>query len=78
MLEVINAGLNLSHKTLLQDVSLNVAPGELLAVCGPNGAGKSSLMRLISGELKPSTGDVRWHGHSLAEWPLLKLARQRA
>lgn len=78
MLEVINAGLYLSHKTLLQDVSLNVAPGELLAVCGPNGAGKSSLMRLISGELKPSTGDVRWHGHSLAEWPLLKLARQRA
>lgn len=78
MLEVINAGLNISHKTLLQEVSLSVAPGEFLAICGPNGAGKSSLMRLISGELAPSAGKVHWHGQALADWPLLKLARQRA
>ncbi|MCB5189696.1 heme ABC transporter ATP-binding protein [Methylobacillus arboreus] len=78
MLEVINTGLNIGSKTLLSDINLMIAPGELVAICGPNGAGKSSLIRLLSGELKPSVGEVLWDSKPLSEWSLLKLARQRA
>ncbi|ABE49875.1 heme ABC transporter ATP-binding protein [Methylobacillus flagellatus] len=78
MLEVIHTGLNIGSKTLLHDISFIIKPGEMVAICGPNGAGKSSLIRLLCGELKPSSGEVRWEGKSLAEWNLLQLARQRA
>lgn len=78
MLEISNISLKIHHRTLVDNISFKVQPGELVAICGPNGAGKSSLMRLISGELKPTNGKVSWHGTSLVDWPLLKLARHRA
>ena len=78
MLEISNVSLNIGRRKLVDDISFNVRPGELVAICGPNGAGKSSLMRLISGELKPTSGNVSWHGIALTEWNLLALARQRA
>ncbi|HEY3252356.1 MAG TPA: ATP-binding cassette domain-containing protein, partial [Polyangiaceae bacterium] len=42
----------------VQDVNLEVAPGELRSVIGPNGAGKSTLFHLIAGHLSPSVGRV--------------------
>lgn len=43
----------------LQDVSVTVAPGSLLAVAGPNGAGKSTFLKLAAGLLRPSAGTVQ-------------------
>jgi len=42
--------------TALDDVSLKVDPGEIVAVVGPNGAGKTTLLSIISGLIKPSAG----------------------
>jgi len=78
MLEISNISLSIGRRTLVENITFKVQPGELVAICGPNGAGKSSLMRLISGELKPTEGSVSWHGTQLAEWDLLALARHRA
>jgi len=48
------------------DVSLSVAPGEIVGLLGPNGAGKSTTMRAILGLLRPEVGSVRVLGHDVA------------
>jgi ABC-type Fe3+/spermidine/putrescine transport system ATPase subunit len=49
----------------LDDVSLQVASGELLAVLGPSGCGKTTLLRLIAGLQKPTNGDIQFDGVSV-------------
>jgi branched-chain amino acid transport system ATP-binding protein len=50
----------------LDDVTIGVAAGELLAVVGPNGAGKTTLVNLLTGLMKPTAGDVLFMGKSTA------------
>jgi branched-chain amino acid transport system ATP-binding protein len=45
-----------------RDVSMEVAPGELVGIIGPNGAGKSTLFELITGFYRPDAGEVRLDG----------------
>ena len=45
----------------LKDASIEVAPGEFLALVGPSGCGKSTLLRMIAGLLKPTAGEI-WFG----------------
>ena len=49
----------------VEDVSLEVRVGELHAIIGPNGAGKTTLINLLSGELAPSSGAIRFHGEDI-------------
>ncbi|HEY7618324.1 MAG TPA: ABC transporter ATP-binding protein [Solirubrobacteraceae bacterium] len=51
--------------TALDDVSLGVAPGEVVGVIGPNGAGKTTLFNVICGFVRADEGDVAWEGRSL-------------
>ena len=46
----------------LEDVSLSLAPGEVLAVVGENGAGKSTLMKILAGVQTPDAGEIILHG----------------
>ncbi|HKT01848.1 MAG TPA: ABC transporter ATP-binding protein [Rugosimonospora sp.] len=45
---------------VLRDVSLRVAPGEIVALLGPNGAGKSTLLRAVTGMIPTRAGTVHW------------------
>ncbi len=49
----------------LDQVSLTVQAGEVHALCGENGAGKSTLMNILSGNLQPNGGSVRWKGQEV-------------
>jgi len=49
----------------VQDVSFDVAPGEILGVIGPNGAGKTTLFNLLNGLVPPSAGAVRFEGQDI-------------
>ncbi|HET6579816.1 MAG TPA: heme ABC exporter ATP-binding protein CcmA [Gemmatimonadales bacterium] len=51
---------------VLHDLDLTLAAGEGLAVAGPNGAGKSTLLRILAGLMRPSAGEVRVLGRTLA------------
>jgi iron complex transport system ATP-binding protein len=65
-------------QTLLDDVSLTLHPGEVLAVLGPNGAGKSTLLKVLAGEIAPNKGRVTQNGVDIAHVPALALAQNRA
>src|SRR5436190_14147754 len=54
----------------LNDVTLSVPPG-ITGLLGPNGAGKSTFMKLVTGQLKPSKGDVRVLGEPIWGNPAL-------
>src|SRR5689334_17617438 len=50
----------------LSKVSLQVGPGEQIALLGPSGAGKSTLFRLLNATIRPSAGSLRFEGKDLA------------
>jgi branched-chain amino acid transport system ATP-binding protein len=49
----------------LKNLSLHVEEGEIVALLGANGAGKSTVLRTISGLMKPQSGEIRWNGKSI-------------
>jgi len=59
---------------VLEEVSLEVKPGELVALLGANGAGKSTTMRAVSGLLRPVTGAIVLDGSTVEHSPAHKIA----
>ena len=55
--------------TAVNDVSLQIAKGTLHAVIGPNGAGKSTLIHLLSGDLRPTSGNIALDGRDVSSMP---------
>lgn len=58
LLNAQGVGLSRGGRVILRDVSLQVLPAQVVVVIGPNGAGKTSLIRVLTGLEKPSTGRV--------------------
>ena len=59
----------------LQDVSLQFFENEIVAIVGPNGAGKTTFVNVLTGLLKPTHGEVTFHGKSIAGVGPVKLAK---
>ena len=62
----------------VQNVSLDLRPGEAVALVGPSGAGKSSLVNLLPRFIEPSSGQLLLDGTPLAQWDVAALRRQFA
>jgi branched-chain amino acid transport system ATP-binding protein len=75
ILEVRNLSRSFGALWAVNDVSLDVAEGELLGLIGPNGAGKSTLYNLIAGALKPTRGTIAFAGQEVSGWPSYRIAR---
>ena len=61
MIELHNAGFAVKNKWLIKDVTYNFLPGKCYMICGPNGAGKSTLLKLISLQLRPVNGFIKYN-----------------
>jgi ATP-binding cassette subfamily C protein len=60
---------------VLQNVSCNIASGEVVAIVGPSGAGKSTLVRAIAGAIVPDRGAIRIDNADMRDWDHERLAR---
>ena len=71
-IEAEGVGFRYAEKAALEDVSLQVGPGEVVGLLGPNGSGKSTLIKILSGILPRYEGSVRVDGDEV------RTARRRA
>ena len=78
MLACENLSLDVQETNLLSNVSAEVVSGAITIVIGPNGAGKSSLLRVLAGELMPSSGDIFLNTRNLRDLTLKEAARVRS
>ena len=53
-----NVTLRIGKKALFEDVNIKFTPGNCYGLIGANGAGKSTFLKILSGQLEPSKGDV--------------------
>jgi ABC-type cobalamin/Fe3+-siderophores transport system ATPase subunit len=67
-----------SAPLVVDDVSLAIAPGELVGILGPNGSGKTTLLKMLSGTLTPTAGDIQFERRPLGGWSRRELARRIA
>ena len=77
MLEV--KGISVGYKELLavQDVSFTVQKGEVVSLVGSNGAGKSTILRAISGLLRPKRGEILLNGEPIHKTPPYEIVRKK-
>ena len=75
-LSISNLTLKRGGATVLRDISLDVAEGELLVVIGPSGSGKSSLLRCVTRLNEIESGSIYLDGESIYDMPVTELRRQ--
>ncbi len=63
------------ERTVVDDVSLYLTPGEVVGLLGPNGAGKTTTFYMIAGLVKPHGGQVFLNGDEISAWPIHRRAR---
>src|SRR5688572_19786864 len=70
MIEVRNLSKNYGARPAIQALNFSVRKGEVVGFLGPNGAGKSTTMKIITGYMAPTSGDVQIAGFDVFEDPI--------
>lgn len=78
MMTARNISLSVNGRKLLNDVSLDIAPGLFTAIAGPNGAGKTSLLKILSNESNQYSGELSINGTSVSQYSVTDLSKVRS
>ena len=70
MIEVSHVSRNFGDFRAVNDVSFSIPTGQIVGLLGPNGAGKTTTMRMITGFLEPSSGEIKIDGIDVSENPV--------
>ncbi|MDE2314331.1 MAG: ABC transporter ATP-binding protein, partial [Elusimicrobia bacterium] len=70
MIEISGLTKTFGPVRAVDDLTLNVAPGEIFGFLGPNGAGKTTTVKIMTGLLRPNLGRVAICGHDVGKEPL--------
>lgn len=79
IVSISNMQFSRGQRAIYKDISLNVKRGQITAVMGPSGIGKTTLLKIIGGQLRPSEGEVLFHGqdvHKASRKQLYKMRRK--
>lgn len=71
-----NVTYDVGGRTVLQDVSFDLMPGETLVLLGRSGSGKTTALKLVNGMLMPAVGEVIIEGRTTRSWDLIELRRR--
>lgn len=67
VIEITQVTHRFGDKEVLKEISLSVERGEIIGLLGPSGAGKTTLIKIITGQLRPSSGTVRLAGYDMTK-----------
>ena len=76
LLKITDLKLNYGMISAVKGIDLTVGEGQIVAILGANGAGKTSTLKVISGLLKPTSGEIIFDGVDIAGKPAHKVAKQ--
>ena len=65
LIEIDNLSFSRSGRLIYDNISLRIQKGKTTAIMGPSGIGKTTMLRLMGGQLKPDSGDVKFKGESI-------------
>jgi phospholipid/cholesterol/gamma-HCH transport system ATP-binding protein len=65
LVEIDNLSFKRGDRVLYDDITMRIQKGKTTAIMGPSGIGKTTMLRLIGGQLKPDSGDIRFKGESI-------------
>jgi len=77
MLKIEKLSVAYAGVAVLREVSLAVDEGEIVSVVGANGGGKTTLLKTISGLLKPSSGNIEYMGEKIHTFPPHEICKRR-
>lgn len=70
MIEVRNLSKSYGSTKAVNDISLSIGKGELFGLLGPNGSGKTTIIKMLTGQIKPTSGSVRVLGVDVLKDPI--------
>jgi len=69
MIEVKNLSKYYGSTKAVNGISLSIGKGELFGLLGPNGSGKTTIIKVLTGQIKPTSGSLRVHGVDVLKIP---------
>jgi iron complex transport system ATP-binding protein len=78
LIKAQNINVDIKNKKILCGIDLSIDEGKIYSIIGPNGSGKTTLLRVVSRNLKPSSGSVHLNGNNIHRMNTKKVAKEMA